>query len=162
MGARVSTGAQSKQDFGTPWSLIGAVQERFGKIGFDLAASAENTKHQRFYSIADNALVQDWGKLEGLGLLWLNPEFRDIRPWAEKCLLHASKVRVAMLTPASVGANWYRVFVFKRADTSFLNDRITFDGAEYAFPKDCMISVFGPAMSGQFEVWSWDDKEKKA
>jgi len=50
MGARISTGADSKQDYRTPEDLMAAVKVRFGEIVFDLAATADNTQHERYFA----------------------------------------------------------------------------------------------------------------
>lgn len=160
---RNRTGADSKQDYGTPLALIDAVQQKFGVIAFDLAASAENAIHPRFFSEADDALSKEWNvaRPDEDALLWLNPPFKHIEPWAKKCARQAAEhgVRIAMLTPASVGAQWFVDHVwqpfdqpwhtseFRRrspsrpraADVYFLTGRLTFVGATDPYPKDCML-----------------------
>lgn len=141
----------SKQDYATPPEFIAAVEAMFGPIAFDLAASADNTKAPRFYSEADDSFTKPWHLIEGL--LWLNPPFGNIAPWAAKCHAEAELgARIAFLVPASVGSNWYRNSIHKRHLVLFLNGRICFDGVN-GFPKDCMLVMFG--MPAGFEVWRW-------
>ncbi len=131
-----------------------AVGHRFGKPTFDLAASANNTKCRRYYSKAQDSLRQDWTKLKGI--LWLNPEFSNIAPWAEKCCFSAARgATILMLTPASVGANWYRDYCHKKALVMALNGRITFVGQTHGYPKDCILTYFGSPKIG-FAVWNWN------
>lgn len=156
MGPRVSAnGAQltttdSKQDYGTPPELLAAVQGRFGRITVDLAAHVGNAVCPTFFAPPDrpegaaaiDSLAQDWSKLEGL--LWLNPPFSGVRPWVEKCVMESARgARIALLTAASVGSNWFRDCCAQHAQVLFLNRRIRFVGADQVFPKDCMISIFG-------------------
>jgi hypothetical protein len=50
-GPSVTTGPRSKQDYGTPWDFIsGAVAKRFGVVGFDLAAHADNAKSGNYFA----------------------------------------------------------------------------------------------------------------
>lgn len=49
-GPRVTTGTDSKQDYGTDLALMAAVSERFGEVQFDLAAHRLNTKHPRYFA----------------------------------------------------------------------------------------------------------------
>jgi len=49
-GPRVSTGIDSKQDYGTPRDFLDAVEKRFGAIGMDLAAHAANHKFPRYFA----------------------------------------------------------------------------------------------------------------
>lgn len=143
---------KSKQDWATPPEFIEAVEKRFGKIEFDLAASAENTKHTGFYDEERDSLKQDWHKL--YGNLWLNPPFSNIAPWAKKCAEEASLgATILFLTPASIGSNWFRDYVHRKAQVLALNGRITFIGAITPYPKDCILSTYGFPIG--FDVWNW-------
>lgn len=154
---------KSNQAYATPWELIRACERRFcHPIVFDLAANEINAKAGEFFSVADNALAKSWDLVggEGLGMCWLNPPFDDITPWAKKCAEEADKgARILLLTPASIGANWFRDHVHRRAYVLALNGRITFEGASDPYPKDCMISAFGFGAVG-FDVWTWQQKAK--
>lgn len=149
---------RSKQDYETPADLIAAVERRFGPIAFDLAAVATNAKAAEFYTPAEDALVQDWTRLEGL--LWLNPPFADIAPWARKCMEsilgpHRRRFEaLLLLVPASVGSNWFADFVHTRATVLALNPRLTFVGETQPYPKDCLVCVWG-LWAPQFDVWRW-------
>jgi phage N-6-adenine-methyltransferase len=143
----------SKQNYATPPEFLAAVVGRFGPLSFDLAADAENTKvpAPHYFTEAQDSLRQHWHLIGGL--LWLNPPFGNIAPWARKCRAEAEKgARIAFLVPASVGSNWYRDNIHDRHRVIFLNGRIVFDGKN-GFPKDCMLVLFGDEPG--FEVWSW-------
>lgn len=130
-----------------------AVEQRFGRIQFDLAASVENAKAKNFFSLEQNSLAQPWHKIPGL--LWLNPPFANIEPWAKKCFEESILgAQIAFLTPASVGSNWFARWVFDKAWVHFLNGRISFDGVD-PYPKDCILSFFGEPVQ-RFEVWRWN------
>lgn len=146
---------KSKQDYATPPEFMLAVTSRFGPISFDLAASAHNTKHPKFYSEADDSLKQEWGKD---GLLWLNPPFDNITPWARKCAM-TQRTKILFLVPASVGSNWFRDYVYRRALVLFLNGRIAFDPLHptWGYPKDCMLACYGLGDPG-FDVWTWPEE----
>ncbi len=145
---------KSRQDFGTPMEFIDAVVKRFGPLAWDLAAHAGNHKCDLYFDETANSLRQDWTQLRGN--LWLNPPFGDIGTWARKCaesvngLGHGTKI--LMLTPASVGSNWFAEHVHHRALVLGVNPRMSFDGKD-PYPKDLMLSVFGVAPG--FDVWRW-------
>jgi len=148
---------ESKQDYGTPRNFIEAVEKRFGPIALDLAASADNAKAPKYFTQADDALSQDWSKLDGL--LWLNPPFADIAPWAKKCAASASvRTRIILLTPASIASNWYWDHVRANAIVYAISPRLTFEGTEDPYPKDLMISVFGFGATG-LGRWRWKEPE---
>lgn len=99
---------RSKQDYGTPWGLIRAVEARFGKLDVDLAARADNAKAPRLIGPDQDSLKVPWGPRICGGIGWLNPPFADIDPWAKKCGAETTPMngnRIILLTPASVGAN---------------------------------------------------------
>lgn len=150
-GASFSRGS-SKQDYATPADFMVAVEKRFGPIDFDLAASLENAKAPRFYTERDNSLIQGWHKSKGL--LWLNPPFNDIAPWARKCAKESALgAAILFLTPASIGSEWFANFVFPYARVLALRPRISFDGKN-PYPKDCILSVFHNPIPGM-ELWRW-------
>jgi hypothetical protein len=50
---------KSKQDYGTPWELIRAIEARWGKLTIDLAARADNAKAPLFITPEENSLIQN-------------------------------------------------------------------------------------------------------
>jgi len=141
----------TRQDYGTPLEFIEAVERRFGKLTFDIAASPENAKCEKFFTEADDALEQPWPN----GLLWLNPPFKVIDPWAEQCLFYGNPLRrILMLTPASIDALWYAKHVHQKAAVLAVSPRIKFVGEKHAYPKPLMLSCFGFGVSG-LDVWRW-------
>jgi phage N-6-adenine-methyltransferase len=143
---------RSKQDHPTPPEFIRAVEQKFGKLDIDLAANKENAKAPRFISEEQNSLTTNWAQLGGL--LWLNPPFAHIEPWAAKCRMAAENgARILLLTPASVGSVWFGSHILGRAMVFSLFPRISFDGIA-PYPKDCMLSVFWGGVCG-FDMWKW-------
>lgn len=49
-GPRVTSGEDSKQDYATPADFMAAVEQRFGKVQFDLAAHRLNKQHERYFA----------------------------------------------------------------------------------------------------------------
>lgn len=153
---------KSRQDYETPDDLIAAIEQRFGPLVFDLAANAKNKKCAVYYNTRMDSLRQDWSQLAGN--LWLNPPFAHIDPWAEKCKESvwrwqhinesvAIPFTIFLLTPASIGSEWFRNHVYGQAHVIGLNPRLHFVGEEDPYPKDCMLSLFGRQPG--FEVWRW-------
>ena len=76
---------RSEQIVVTPFELVDAVEARFGKLRFDLAATRENCRVRsdpsRFYgpgsSRGKNSLKKDWSKRKGL--CWLKSAVRQHR-----------------------------------------------------------------------------------
>jgi len=146
---------RSKQDYGTPWELIRAVEKRWGKLAVDLAANTDggNAKAPRWL---DDALTAHWAASFKDELCWLNPPFTDIGAWAYKCKFEmALGARVIMLTPASVGAEWFADHVEGVAHVVALRPRVVFEGCKDPYPKDCMLTLWGIREDVGFETWRW-------
>jgi len=144
--------AGARQDYCTPTDLLGAVETTFGEITHDLACDADNRVASSCYTVEDDALAQDWTTLKGV--LWCNPPFRRIGPWAQKCAESSGPERlILLLTPASVGSRWFADHVHEHALVLALTPRITFVGALAPYPKDCILSVYGAGVG--FDVWRW-------
>ena len=178
MGMPLQKPGRSKQDYGTPWELIKAIELRYGSLGIDLAASEGNAKCAQYYDLEMNSLEQPW-HLHTTFRDWLNPPFEDFDTWAGKCAAEAKLGwRGIMLSPASVGSEWFRVHVCGEttqpinARVVTLSPRIVFEGCKDpypkdccdaacvscgpAYPKDCMLSLWNiPGEPPGFEIWRW-------
>lgn len=170
---------RSKQDYGTPWALIHAIEKRWGKLTIDLAATAENAKAPQWITPEQNSLIKPWDGYIGDGLGWLNPEFADIDPWAAKCASCVS-ASLLMLTPASIGCEWFAEHCEHNAKIVGLRPRLEFEGCHQlypkshpragerkcdpscvgcaTYPKDCMLNLFGLRFDREpkFQTWRWD------
>lgn len=145
----------SKQDVRTPKIFLAAVRRRLGIDAFavDLAASRSNTVAPKFYSARTNALVHPWPTD---GWNWANPEFSDLRPWAEKAYEESKRgARTAMLVPAAVGANWWSAWVHDKCRVLLLNGRLTFVGHQQPYVKDCALLLFDRELTPGYECWRW-------
>lgn len=156
---------ESKQDYETPIELIHAVEGLLGRtFDVDLAARASNAKAPRFITPEENTFEVNWSKAYAGCLAWLNPEFGDIGDYAERCAQHGgvNDLQIVMLTPASIGSNWFAEHVHEKALIVGLRPRLTFAGAPDPYPKDLMLSLFGFGSTG-LDVWRWkEDPPKKA
>lgn len=172
----VSLGKDSKQDYRTPLEFMEVIRKRFGPIVFDLAAHKLNTQHLNYFSIDPtdkdaygyDAFAHDWADLSlrlDPGVLWLNPPFNRIGPWAQRCMLSQDRLRqgsrILLLAPAAVGSNWFDDYCFDIGNVNFLKGRLSFDGKS-PFPKDCMIVEYErrPILGDHdydrtISVWNW-------
>lgn len=149
----------SKQNYETPQEFVDLVKGRLKIREFtvDLAADKFNTKADFFYSEEDDSLVQDWAQWVGMWC-WCNPPYFDLEPWVAKAATEAQNgAQIAMLVPASVGANWWKTWVEPYAYISFLNGRLAFmpDKPNWLYPKDCALLLYTPWGFKGHEIWSW-------
>lgn len=149
----------SNQTWETPPEFIIAVEKRYGKIGFDLAASKKNTKAEAFFSVEQDSLKQDWTQIStSLGyapkVAWLNPPFADIEPWAEKCVeVRWLRRWTLLLVPASMGSLWWARQVLNKGHADGI-PRMKFVGAKDPYPKDLAVVAYGYGICGT-GYWDW-------
>jgi phage N-6-adenine-methyltransferase len=149
---------RSKQDYATPTEFLRAVQKllKIDEFSYDLAADSSNAVAPGYFTEEDDSLVQDWHVIDGW--MWLNPPYAHIEPWVKKA--YESESKIAVLLPASVGANWWRDWVDRKAVVLFLNGRLAFmrDRPKWLYPKDCALLLYGvePFEDGPwYSVWNW-------
>jgi hypothetical protein len=142
----------SNQIVSTPPDFIAAVEKRFGKITFDIAANEFNKKAESYLGpgspIAENAFLEPWIELGDLA--WLNPPFADIAPWAERCAKYRPRQRIALLVPATPCTNYFIEHVKPNAYVFEVTPRV--------FKKeirDCFLALFEPAGYVGRETWQW-------
>lgn len=141
--------------YGTPRSFIQAVEREFGALVFDLASDGKNNIAPMYYTPAEDSLSQAWSWITG-GFAWLNPPYDDIGKWAKKAYTESLLgTKILMLVPASVGSNWYRDFVYGKAEVRFLNGRLTFVGHKTGYPKDLMLIVYDSERTPSQTIWNW-------
>jgi phage N-6-adenine-methyltransferase len=152
---------KSPTEYSTPADFIAAVTRRFGRIEWDLAATAENKKAECYFGPdhkqpdSRDALAQDWRPLVGYGgTLWLNPPYDPIRPWTEKVATTRSRAGWTLfLCPSSTGAAWFQENLVPNAYILDLSPRLSFDGKN-PFPKDLVLACVGFDVVGR-GFWRW-------
>jgi phage N-6-adenine-methyltransferase len=88
--------------------------ERFGGFTLDVAAAPHNTKCERFFTRADDGLIQSWAG----ELVWCNPPYSDLYRWVEKAWQEFPATRgIVMLLPANrVEQKWWQELVEPHRD----------------------------------------------
>jgi len=159
---------KTKQDYRTPQELRRAVEQRFGGITIDLAASDghEIVRLVKHFTPEEDSLAQDWDEAIRAGVAWLNPPFKRIAEFSAKCsewTMRAgregrSNAIICMLVPASVDSRWWDDSVRTFAMVYALAPRVTFEGETQPYPKPCVLCVYDPRhvrVSAAVELWRW-------
>jgi len=151
-GASMNRG-RSKQDYCTPRDFLAAVDKRFGWPDFDLAADINNAiTPGAFFDEPRDSLKQSWADISGL--LFCNPPFGNVTPWAKKCAEESQRgARILLLTPASSGADWFQSYCVRYGYVLDLAPRLSFDGKN-PFPKDVVLTSFQFGLVGR-GFWRW-------
>lgn len=172
MGGPSINRTESSGDIWTPWEFVHAVEATFGLVKVDLAASRENAKAEVYIPPLVDSLKQDWyygyyWNYARDGLMYLNPPYSNIAPWAKKCAAtyeHSEQVEIMLLVPASVGANWFWDYVWPYA-TVYSVGRMVFDNCfdrktgklvSTVYPKDLILAHYtNTTPSRVLQRWQW-------
>lgn len=151
----------------TPPKFLVAASNFLGIRDFsiDFAANRETRIVPRYIGpgsrLADDALTLDWrGFVGSVEWGWCNPPYSNIAPWVKKAaefVIEEPKISsgVAMLVPASTGANWWRDYVDGFADIRLLNGRLTFVGHTAPYPKDLALLLYSTQRQPGYTILNW-------
>jgi len=136
--------SSQSNEWATPQDFFDALNDEFG-FTLDAAASTENAKCDRFYSIDDDGLSKDWSNER----VWCNPPYgRGIGDWIKKAAISNADVAV-MLIPARTDTKaWHRwIFDNPNASVRFIKGRLKFTGGgknpnNWNAPFPCAVIVF--------------------
>lgn len=153
---------RSEQVVATPRVFAEAVEGRFGPIFLDAAATEDNSLGFLHFGPdshwPDALAVKRWadGLVMANDLIWVNPPYAKIEPWAMKCVeQQALGCRIAMLVPAAVGSRWFNRYVRPFAYVLELTPRLTFVGHKSSYPKDLILAYYCPERLTGRDAWAW-------
>lgn len=123
----------------TPQWLFNQLNAEFN-FTIDVCATAENTKCARFYSLAEDGLIQDWcGETA-----YCNPPYgREMPKWIRKAREEANKgATVVMLIPARTDTKAFHEYIYGKTEIRFLKGRLKFGDSKNAAPFPSMVVIF--------------------
>lgn len=123
------------------WSTPQAFFDKLNDVHnftLDVCATKENAKCDRFFTVDDDGLEQDWD-----GVCWMNPPYgRQIGKWLQKAYeAYLEGATVVCLVPSRTDTRWWHDFAMK-GDIEFIKGRLKFGNAKHNAPFPCAIVVF--------------------
>lgn len=124
----------------TPQNVFDVLDKEF-RFDLDVCATRENAKCEKFYSLDENALIQEWN-----GTCFMNPPYgRAIGQWVKKAYESAQKgATVVCLLPARTDTAWFHSYCMKSSDVRFCRGRLHFSESKNSAPFPSCIVVFSP------------------
>lgn len=119
---------------------FGPLHDRY-RFTVDAAAAPHNHRCDRFWTIDDDGLAQDWTGER----VWCNPPYSDIAPWIRKAWAqHQQAELIAMLLPANrTEQSWWQLLVEPFRDRPGSPLRVEFQQGRWRFLKAGQTAV-GP------------------
>lgn len=153
--------SSQKDDWETPPDLFGVLDLEFG-FTLDVCASPENTKVEKFFSVDDDGLQQDWGGHD----CFMNPPYSQTAKWLAKAAMEGKKLSttVVCLIAARTDTRVWHDIVWKQArEIRFLKGRVKFVGGTASAPFPSAVVIFQKhCVDDMVDVWGWDWKKEPA
>ena len=130
-----------KQTWETPQDFFNKLDDLFG-FTLDACASIDNAKVGNYYTVEQNALIQEWQ-----GVVWCNPPYgreqvKFIKKAYDESVKHGSTV--VCLIPARPDTKVWQDLIFAKADqVCFIKGRLKFGNSKDAAPFPSALIVFG-------------------
>ena len=131
-------------EWATPQDFFDRLNAEF-KFTLDPCASAENHKCDKYYTKAEDGLIQDWSG----ETVFCNPPYgREIGRWVCKCFHEVFDGKcpcAVMLIPARTDTRWFHDYIYNKAEIRFIPGRLKFNSQKNSAPFPSMVVVFQQA-----------------
>ncbi len=131
-------------EWSTPQWLFDALDREF-RFVLDACASHENHKCKHYFTIEDDALIQDWHPFKRV---WMNPPYDSmsvrgrLTKWVEKAHNEARKQCVVVcLLPASTSTRWWHDHVL-RGRVRYIKGRLKYSDGKGQASFSSAIVIF--------------------
>lgn len=128
-------------EWATPQDFFDRLNAEF-KFTLDPCASAENHKCDKYYTKAEDGLIQDWSG----ETVFCNPPYgREIGRWVCKCFREVFDGKcpcAVMLLPARTDTRWFHDYIYNKAEIRFIPGRLKFNSQKNSAPFPSMVVVF--------------------
>ena len=143
MNEKVQKVMFSSEDAGweTPQEFYNNLNWRFGPFTLDPCAAPSTAKCKKYFTEADDGLVQDWGG----HIVFMNPPYgREIKRWIQKAYNESQKLntRVVCLLPARTDTTYWHDYVMKSKYIYFVRGRLKFGDSKNSAPFPSAVVIF--------------------
>lgn len=132
--------SSATDEWATPQALFDELDAEF-HFNLDPASTDLNHKCQRYFTKAEDGLLQNWGGCQ----VFCNPPYgRQIGRWVEKAVAEAAKpyTTVVMLLPARTDTRWFHKYIYGQTEIRFIKGRLKFGEALNSAPFPSMIVIW--------------------
>ncbi len=135
---------QLKVHFSSKTDLWATPQEFFDKYNeiykftLDVCATSENAKCDKFFTIEQDGLNQEW-----YGVCWMNPPYgRTINKWVKKAYESSKNgATVVCLLPSRTDTKWWHDYCMN-GKIEFIKGRLKFGNSKNSAPFPSVVVIF--------------------
>lgn len=131
--------SSNSDEWATPQEMYDRLNDEFC-FTLDAAATEDNHKCERYYTMAQDGLNQDWGGEH----VFVNPPYSQISRWVEKAYREGMKDNtvVVMLIPSRTDTKYFHNYILHRSEIRFIKGRLKFGGTKNNAPFPSMVVIF--------------------
>ena len=132
--------SSNSNEWATPKDLFNDLNKKFS-FTLDPCANDENHKCDKYYTIKEDGLKQEW---EGECVFCNPPYGREIANWVKKCYEQHIKhnITVVMLLPARTDTSYFHNYIYHKSEIIFLRGRLHFSDGSNPAPFPSMIVIY--------------------
>ena len=127
-------------EWATPQNIFNALDDEFN-FTLDPCSDGDNAKCDKYYTIEDDGLAQDWSD----DTVFMNPPYgREIKHWIKKAYDESLKgSEVVCLIPARTDTSYWHDYIFEKAcEVRFVKGRIKFGDSKQGAPFPSAVVIF--------------------
>ena len=131
--------SSKSNEWSTPQDLYDKLNCEFN-FTLDPCASEANHKCEKYYTVKENGLAQDWSGES----VFMNPPYgRQIKLWIKKAFETAKQGGVVVaLIPARTDTTYWHQYIFKHTEIRFLKGRLKFGCHKNSAPFPSAVVIF--------------------
>ena len=127
-------------EWSTPQDFFDELDKEFN-FTLDPCATSENAKCNKYFTVEDNGLKQDWSN----DVVFMNPPYgREIKYWVQKAYEESQKgAKIVCLIPSRTDTAYLHDYIFGKADDiRFIKGRLKFGGSKNPAPFPSAIIIY--------------------
>lgn len=133
--------SSKSNEWATPQDLYDKLNNKYN-FTLDPCSTIENHKCNKFYTIKENGLIQDWSN----EIVFCNPPYgREIYDWVKKCYNEYLKgTKIVLLIPSRTDTKYFHEFLYNKPNIKiqFIKGRLKFGNSDNSAPFPILLAYF--------------------
>ena len=131
--------SSNSDEWATPVKIFNELNNEFN-FNLDVCATDDNHKVERYFTQAENGLIQSWGGCR----VFCNPPYSNISEWVKKAYYESYKpdTLIVLLIPARTDTKYFQEYIYHRAEIRFIKGRLKFGDSKISAPFPSMIVIY--------------------
>ena len=134
--------SSKSNEWATPQEFFDNLNKEFG-FTLDVAATKENTKCSKYFTVEKDGLLQDWTK----DICWMNPPYGGhTGKWIEKAYKESlgGAIVVCLIVSSTDRSYWHEYIFPHAAQIRFIRGRLKFGISKSTAPFASAVIIFSP------------------